>query len=963
MFREIISIIVSIIKSRLFVMAILFIALFSVLIYRIFDLQIVNSDKYLNTYIKKAEKERYITASRGLIRDRNGEILAYNELAYAITIEDTIEDSDDDKAEKLNDIIYKTIQIVETNGDTLVNDFSIIQNDTGDLVFSTSSDAATKRFILDIYGKKSEDDLKENEKKILNYTPKQVFDHLKKKYAISKDYSDTDALKIITIRYALALNSYQKYLSTTVASNVSDATVAAIYENEADLSGVSVTQETVRKYVDSMYFAPIIGYTGKGSTDEISKYNSELESDNKKNGVDTTEQEQYVSNDVVGKSGIEAKMELTLHGKKGYETVFVDSTGQVIDVTSKTESEAGNDVYLSIDKNLQIATYNILEQKLAGILISKIVNHDVTITEDSKVIEIPVKNVYNALIDNEVVDLTKFSLDTATENEQNIYAKFTSKQADVLDLINQQLTDEDAPNQSTLSEEMQTYMSYIYDFLIDKDNRTGIKILKDIDEDDDMYVAWDNGTTSLRKFLLYAISKNWLDTTKIEAPSKYTNTEQIYDVLVSYIQNKLTTDKEFSKKIYYYLIQNYTVTGSEVCLLLYDQNVLEYNEDSVNGLSSGSSDYAFNFIVEQIRTLKITPAQLALDPCSGSCVVTDVDTGEVLAMVTYPSYDNNRMSGTVDAAYYAALNEDNSKPLLNRATSTATAPGSTYKMISAITGLEEGVISTTETITDLGEYTKVTPSAKCWKYPSNHGAVNVSKALAVSCNYFFYEVGYRLSFDAEGNFDSDLGLEKLKKYAEMFGLNSLSGIELKGVEPRISDENSVRSAIGQGTNDYTCANLARYVNTLANSGYDYELTLLDRIMDANGNLVTDYTPKLVNTVEISQTTWDAVHDGMRQVVSTGGTAAKTFTNFSIEVAGKSGTAQENKLRSNHAVFVAYAPYSNPEVSLAVLIPNGDSSGYTAEVVRDVLAYYYKQTTDADILNGTATVPESSVTHD
>lgn len=357
--------------------------------------------------------------------------------------------------------------------------------------------------------------------------------------------------------------------------------------------------------------------------------------------------------------------------------------------------------------------------------------------------------------------------------------------------------------------------------------------------------------------------------------------------------------------------------------------------------------------------MKITPAQVALDPCSASIVITDVNSGQVLALVTYPSYDNNKLSGSVDAEYWKKLNDDQSLPLYNRATQTRTAPGSTFKMITAITGLENGIISPGSTIVDRGEFTKITPSPKCWKYPSNHGAINVSQALAFSCNYFFYEVGYELSIDSNGTFNSALGLAKIKKYADELGLTSLSGVEIDENEPLYSTDNSVRSAIGQGSNSYSDIQLARYITSVANSGNNYKLTLLNKVLSSSGDTVESFEPVLANTTDISSSTWNAVHNGMRQVIVSG-TAKKTFDGFNIEVAGKTGTAQENKLRSNHSVFVAYAPYSNPEIGISVLIPNGESTGYTAEIVRDIVAYYYNPSTLDQVLNNTAAIPTSGV---
>ena len=148
----------------------------------------------------------------------------------------------------------------------------------------------------------------------------------------------------------------------------------------------------------------------------------------------------------------------------------------------------------------------------------------------------------------------------------------------------------------------------------------------------------------------------------------------------------------------------------------------------------------------------------------------------------------------------------------------------------------------------------------------------------------------------------------------------------------------------------------------ANGGNNYELTLLNKVTNTDGDVVRDFEPVLTNTTNFSQSTWDAVHTGMRMVI-TGGTAKSTFNGFQIEVAGKSGTAQENLLRSNHSVFVAYAPYSNPEIAVSVLIPNGESSGYTAEVVRDIIKYYYGLTTDEELYGGVASIPTSGVTSD
>lgn len=927
-------------------MMIIICMLFSVLLFRTFNLQIVNEEYYLNNYIQTAEKEVLTSGTRGLIYDRNGNILAYNKLAYAVEIEDELA-SGDTKNQELNSIVYKTINIIQSHGDQLINDFPIIVDSNGEYAFSVSSETKRLRFLCDVYGKKSPKDLDTDEKVLSTSTALDVMEYLcgDEKFEITDEYTSTEKLSIAMIRYNLSLNSFQKYISTKIASNVSEETVAAIYESQAELKGVSISEETIRVYNDSVYFAHILGYTGKISEDQLAEYNS--------NGKD------YISSDVVGKSGIELKMEDYLQGTKGSSTLFVDNTGRVLDTISSTDAIAGNDVYLTLDAKLQKAGYTILEQKLAGILYSKIVNQDVNITENMKTIPIPVKDVYFQLINNNVVDLNHFSAPDASLNEQNIYSKFSARQQNVINWVYNELNSESASHLNSLSKEENSYLLYIYDKLSSQD---GIINTSAIDKEDEKYIAWTNENISLREFLLYAISKNWINTSKVfnSEETKYSDTDELYNKLVEYICSNLSNDSGFSKKIYYYMIYNGSISGNEVCLLLYDQSVLEYDEASYMALQSGSS--AFEFIREQIRQIKITPAQLALDPCSGSLVLTDVNTGDVLALVTYPSYDNNKLSGSVDAVYWNKLNNDLSLPLYNRATQTRTAPGSTFKMLSSITGLEEGLLYPERTITDLGEFTKITPSPKCWKYPGNHGSINVSQALEYSCNYFFYELGYELSIDEHGGFNSDTGLAKLKKYGAQLGLTSLSGVEIAENEPLFSKDNSVRSAIGQGSNSFANVQLARYVNTIANGGKNYQLTLLNKVTDTNGELVKEFEPVLSNTTNFSQSTWDAVHYGMRLVI-TGGTAKTTFNGFQIEVAGKSGTAQENKLRSNHSLFVAYAPYTNPEIAVSVLIPNGESSGYTAEVVRDIIKYYYGLTTDEELYGGVASIPTSGVTSD
>ena len=350
--------------------------------------------------------------------------------------------------------------------------------------------------------------------------------------------------------------------------------------------------------------------------------------------------------------------------------------------------------------------------------------------------------------------------------------------------------------------------------------------------------------------------------------------------------------------------------------------------------------------------IEITPAQLALDPCSAGAVVTDVNTGEVRALVSYPGYDNNRLANSMDVAYFNKLLEDESLPLYNNATQTKKAPGSTFKPITAIAGLEEHVINPNDIIVCNGIYDAINPAIKCWIYPGSHGPDSVVKAIQDSCNVYFAETGHRLSTDGNGEYSSELGIERLKKYATMFGLDHKSGVEIVENEPQISDINPEQSSIGQGNHSFANIQLARYVSTIANQGTVFELSLLDKVCDRYGNLVKDYTPEAKNHVDISPETWANVKEGMNRVIKEG-SARRVFTDLNVNIAGKTGTAQESKTRANHAFFISFAPFESPEIAVTVNIPYGYSSTNAAVIAKNIYKYYYNQISLDYILNNSA----------
>lgn len=939
MLKKIQRFLINFISSRTFFLYVMFVVMAVLLFQRIFTLQIVQGEDKQQEFELKIKKERSIASTRGNIYDVNGIALAYNELSSSVTIEDVYESSK--KNATINGILKKVLHILDENGDSISCDFNIYIDGDGEFAYSVTG-SRRLRFIADVYGITQISDLEERQK---NATAQDIIEYLagSKRYAIGgltdpndknsftvgEGYTQKELLNIIAIRYTMGTTGYQKYIPVTIATDVSEETVAAIAENQDELEGISVAEDTIRKYKDGPYYSQILGYTGKISTDELTALNSKEGMDGVKSAPDVKE---YELTDIVGKAGIEKVMEEYLQGTKGYETVFVDRMGREVEVLDHVDATAGNDVYLTIDSKLQADAYNILEKFVAGILVDKIINvknYDSTDVSSAN-LKIPIDNVYSALFKNNVIELSKMEAAVEGETQYSVYQTILSRRDEVLTWLSEELLSGTIAYQS-LPAEYKAYESYIINNLLPENN-----ILSGVDKTDQTYIDWTtNETISIREYLEYAISKNWIDVTQLPLDGKYSDSSEVYQQLVSYILEELDS-QTFLKKLIPYMIEQNRITGTQVCILLIEQDVINPTENQIAELKS-SSVSAFNFMVNLIRNLEITPAQLALDPYSASCVLTDVNTGEVRALVSYPSYDNNRLANGIDAEYYSRISsgEDLSRPMWNYATQMRTAPGSTFKMVSSTAALMEHVIDLTTRIECPGIFTRFSDyQPRCWKR-SGHGSLNVSEAITNSCNVFFYEVGYQLGLNGD-KYDQDLGNEKLAKYASMYGLNEKSGIEIEESEPQISDALSVVSAIGQGTNNFTTVGLARYVTTVANSGTCYDLTLLDKVTDTSGNLLVNYSANVRNTIDMPQSYWNAIHQGMRGVVQN----KKYYQDFGVEVAGKTGTAEEDKSRPNHGLFVGYAPYDNPEVSMAIRIANGYSSDYACQLSKQLMTVYF-----------------------
>lgn len=950
MIREILhsikEIILDYVKHRLFPITVLVLVLFFILVRRLFVLQIVEGEEHMENFIYTAEKTLTVESVRGKILDRNGNVLAYNELSYSVIFSNDANTAT--KAKELgiseneykNNVVYRVINILEENGDELYVDFPIELTNTGEYKFTTS-DTQLKNFIKNVYSATTFDSLSDEKK---NSTAKDIVDYLNTElFEISSDYEPEMALKILACRYKLWLNRYQQYVPVTIAYDISEESNASITEYSDELIGMDISVKSLRKYNDAEYFAHIIGYIGAISDDEMTTYNANLSDD-----------EKYTSGEMIGKTGIEQYCEEYLRGTNGYETMYVDNLGKVIETVETVPAVAGNDVYLTIDADLQKFCYDNLEKEIAAILLANLVPSYIVAEEENA--RIPITDVYFGLFDNNYLKITDMASEDTSELEKKIYADFTTKKETTVERINEILT-VDHTVVSLLSTEYQDYMEYICEILV----QNGIFDNSLISKDDEEFIAYTSGSTSLEHYLKYAISIEAIDVTYFDAESSYYDTDEIYDLLCEYIINYLNLDTEFDKMLIHVMIQYGEISGDNIVELLYLQDILKVEGDLEYQDYKAGVINAYEFIRRKIKNLDITPDMLALDPCSGSVVITDINTGDVLAMVSYPSYDNNYLTNEVDSQYYSMLLNDKTTPLYNRASQTKTAPGSTYKVLTSVAALTEGEISQSTYFYCSGEFTTIDSKPRCWYYPMGHGTLDVSAAIQHSCNVYFYNVGYNLSIDEDGEYNDAQGIDTLATYAAYFGLNQTSGVELPEISPSVSDNDAVRSAIGQGRNSYAPVQLARYATTIANSGDCYNLTLIDKVTDYEGTVILDNQATLLHNLDgiVSETTWNSVHTGMRNVIAYDVLDSEIIKQIDVNVAGKSGTAQESDVRPNHALFISYAPYENPEISVTCVIQNGYSSGNARELTGFIYAYLY----DPEKLSGAEMSGSSSVEED
>ena len=642
-----------------------------IILIKLFDLQIVHGEEYRDQSNTRLTRETTLKAARGNVLDTSGNKLVSTSITNNVEIYKTKIDT-----KTLNDALLLFAKTLEENNDTYIDQFPITVNP---YAFKEGTNAEA---------------FKKSNSLSQEFTPEQVFEYFKKRYKVEANNVE-DERRIITLRYAIELNGYSNIRALKLASNISNASFAKINEMSSSFPGISTYSEPTVSYPYKELASHILGYVAPVTQDDLAKDSS------------------YEQNDVIGRTGIEKAFEKYLKGVDGIKQVDMSVDGQVTDEYISKEAQAGSDVVLTIDADLQKKTEEALESTI----------------------------------------------------------------------------------------------------------------------------------------------------------------------------------------------------------------------QSIQGMVSDRYE----------------------KPEEGAAVVLNVKTGEVLAMASYPNYDPSLFIGGISSTNWNNYLNDSRHVLINKAIADKSAPGSTFKMVTAIAGIESGAIDTKTRINDTGRYTYYKDyQPYCW-LKSGHGWQNITQAIEHSCNYFFYETGRRA------------GIDEIVRVAKSFGLGSKTGIELPEeisgtlASPETESEwtggKTIQAAIGQLNNDFTPLQMAKYTAMIANGGKNIDVTIVKSIKNSNGtevsrNEIDNYVKEKLGVdnnsgsdLTISEDDLNAIKEGMKGVTSDeGGTAHSAFANFNIEVGGKTGSASTRNGNAN-AWFVGFAPFDNPEIAIAVYVKNGQHGNYTAPVAREIFAQY------------------------
>ena len=822
----------------LFVMAVI---LFYVMLALLFELQIILADTFTLPPPITATVEQVLPAPRGNIYDRLGRPLAVNIPVFAITMDPTVAIT--------NEALLELTKLFERNNEDFAKSFPMTTDWPYEFTLGGNTPEVRQRREF-----RWKDDMAIPDPH--NTTAADSFLHLRAWFGIDPELANSDARRILNLRTMIFERRFRPQIFV-IATDVSVYTIATIEERNEFFSGVGVKIQTFRKYPYDIYLSHILGYTGIINAEELEANPG------------------YRLDDIIGKAGLERSQEHLLRGTWGAQTVEINpATGRRASTLSDiVHPLPGNNIFLTIDVEMQRQVYYILKDYLTKIAIGRLQSND--------------------------------------PREPHI-----------------------------------TYKQIFTNLFV-----AGWIPVRDI-----LYADEESAAFILRRYILDRFP---------EATASRQDRERIISILTSGINaGRITPAMMFTTMV--------------------DLGILsDYNNFSARAGTGRTSANAL--ITEKLRIGELTPQMINIDPATGSVVVIDIRSGAVLAAVSYPSYDINRLANRIDAEYFFRINgDDPTHPMINRPFMESLAPGSTFKMITAAAGLETGVITPNSTIHDGVIFTRAgSPHARCMS-STGHGRINVAQAISTSCNYFFFETAMRLGSDQRGRIDT------LNKFMEFFGLNQRTGVEIgefadryrRDITPNIMasptykqfvhlrrnelaplnqwswfDGDTIRTAIGQSYNNTSAAMMARYIAQIANKGVRFPLYLVDTVRNYRGEIVYQTIPKPDYTgMALSNSTWEALLNGMLQATEGWGTATNHFRGFPIQVAGKTGTAEQIGTRLSHTSFGGFAPFDDPQIAVYVTVPFGATRVMptaATQIARDVI-YAFLVLSEADIERPTPT---------
>ena len=920
-------------KNRIFVMLCGIIVLFAIIVLRLFSLQIIHGAKYEESITASVARELPVAAPRGGIYDRYGRPLAVNTVAYCVQIDGSLElDFSDEERQKLaKDLTDRLFE----NGHIRTNSLPISQKTPYTFTFEGTEEEQEAQELR----WKTSIGLEKKQRKM---TAKECLDWLTKQYDVPAGYSSAEKRTYLS----LCLGDDRNLMALTLALKL----------NEFD-----------EEIVDELPLAKEAPYTFQfnGNKNREKSWKQSVAMEGKQLSYDSLQTLDYLRdyfglpeglpNDLV-RNTLGIRYSMYLQRDQQYQTVNVATN-----VSAKTLAyiEENQDTFpCVIVDTISLREYPEGEY-FAHILgyIRQMTEGDYALYKDDvDAMGTPVYSKSDIVGQDGMEKLYERELN-GTDGKVQIEVDNQGRRMSVIE------STEPTPGKDlflTLDSEPQ---KVAYDALEEELRSAVLTKLrgggKSYASSLDLFSSMINVNHISAADMLYAEK----GTVQYEVYKKLKQAQPTFDP-------EQEDAAEVAKDFLLEGLEKGTISQRELMLMMIEQEHIDVTEEERQGIDSGSLS-PVSLIVNKLSNKEISPAITGLDPCTGSVFVTQVGTGEVLASVTYPSYDNNELVNTFNNSYYNALLQDGNTPLVNRPLKQKKAPGSTFKMIVALAGLETGTITPNSLITDKGIFKDAgLPYARCWIYSNTggtHGPVNVSHALEVSCNYFFYELGYRLGNpDGENNTTTgNRSITVMNEYMAAFGLNDFTGLELDEYGPtmaspankekavktfnpdattsqtRWTNGDTIRAAIGQSINSYTPAQMTKYISTLANGGTLYQLHMVDHVQNPDGSLHSETEDVVENVIEFKKENLQAVYDGMYLVTNgTRGTIRGSFDDLPVKVAAKTGTAEEDKNRNSHTWFVCFAPYDDPQIAITVMMPFAEKSGASAPNVAKAIIRKY-----------------------